>query len=305
MESTTMTYNTSNTPNTGTTSGGMKETADQVRGAVENTASDIRNKAQDALGNVQGIDVRQQFQEHPWLTLGALVGVGYLLGRMSDNDGRQSRQGHQSQQNWQPWQSQQNWQGQHGYAGAMEQVKHYESSQREGMAGKLGRRVFGSLGTLEELYAEKLQDLYDAEHQILMALPMMIEAASSHELKRAFDMHLHQTRGQIARLEQVFRRAGMEPKGKPCTAMKGLLAEGKETMAMRADPEVKDAALIAAAQGVEHHEIAAYGTLRTWARQLGQHDAAQLLQQTLNEEEHTDRHLTQIAERTVNVQAAR
>lgn len=299
-----MTYNTSHTPNSGGAADAVKGAAEQVRATVESGASDVRQKAQDALGTVQGFDLKQQFQDHPWLTLGALIGAGYLLSRMSSGgDGGQAWQGSRGQQ---PWQSQQPWQGYQGqqpYAGAAAQVKQYEATEREGMVGKIGRRMFANVGSLEELYREKLQDLYDAEHQILVALPMMIEAASSQELKRAFDTHLRQTQGQIARLDQVFRHAGMEPQGKPCTGMKGLLAEGQETMAMRADPQVKDAALIATAQHVEHHEIVAYGTLRTWARQLGHHEAAQLLQQTLNEEEQTDRQLTQIAEQAVNQRA--
>jgi ferritin-like metal-binding protein YciE len=320
-----MTYNTSNNPNTGSGVGSAERTQDQLRHAAEQArdsaeqvATEVRQKAQETFDNVQGIDLKQQVQEHLWLALGAMIGAGYLLSRMSGGSeqtwerqhdrqgwqGYQNRHGYQGQQAWQGYQGSQAW-GQQSYGGAMEQAKQYESSQREGMVGKLGRRMFASVSSLEELYHEKLQDLYDAEHQILKALPMMIEAASSHELKQAFDMHLRQTQGQIGRLEQVFHRLGMQPKGKSCTAMRGILAEGEETMAMRADPEVKDAALIAAAQHVEHHEIVAYGTLRTWARQLGHHDAAQLLQQTLTEEEQTDRQLTQLAERAINVRAAR
>lgn len=340
-----MTYNPSNTPNTGTGVRSTERPQEQMRHAAEQATGDIRQKAQDTLDSVQSIDLKQQIQDHPWLTLGAMVGVGYLLKRMSgsgqlwqSSQGHQSYQGHQGQpwqssqthqsyqghqaQPWQshqsypgqPWQSyqtfqgyqgQQPWQGQHAYGGVMEQAKQYESSQREGMVGKLGRRMFASVGTLEELFREKLQELYDAEHQILKALPMMIEAATSQELKRAFDMHLRQTQGQIGRLEQVFRRLDMDPRGKVCTSMRGILAEGEEIVAMRADPEVKDAALIAAAQHVEHHEIVAYGTLRAWARQLGHHDMAQVLQQTLTEEEQTDRQLTQIAEQAVNLRAMR
>jgi ferritin-like metal-binding protein YciE/ElaB/YqjD/DUF883 family membrane-anchored ribosome-binding protein len=311
-----MTYNTSNNPNTGSGVGSaerpqdqVRQAAEQARSSAEQVATEFRQKAQDTIGNVQSIDLKQQVQEHPWLALGAVIGAGFLLSRMSGGSGsEQSWQSHQGAQRWQGYQDRQGWQayqGQQAYGGAMERAKQYESSQREGMVGKLGRRMFASVSSLEELYREKLQDLYDAEHQILKALPMMIEAASSHELKHAFDMHLRQTQGQIGRLEQVFHRLGMQPKGKTCTSMRGILAEGEETMAMRADPEVKDAALIAAAQHVEHHEIVAYGTLRTWARQLGHHDAAQLLQQTLAEEEQTDRQLTQIAERAINLRAAR
>jgi ferritin-like metal-binding protein YciE len=323
-----MTYNTSNNPSTGNMPGNteqpqdrVREVAEQARSSAQQLASDVRSKAQDTLGSVNPSEVKQQVQSHPWLTLGALVGVGYLLSRASSGGDSRSHsyQGSRSYQNgwqgsqngwqgsqggWQGYQSQQPWQSQHGYDHAMEQAKHYEASQREGMVGKLGRRMLGNIGSLDEMFHQKLQETYDAEHQILKALPMMIEAASSHELKRAFDMHLRQTQGQIARLEQLFHRFGTEPRGKTCTAMRGLLAEGAEIMAMRADPEVKDAALIAGAQAVEHHEIAAYGTLRTWARQVGHHDAAQVLQQILNEEEQTDRQLTQIAEQSINRRAA-
>jgi ferritin-like metal-binding protein YciE len=172
------------------------------------------------------------------------------------------------------------------------------------MIVKIGRKFFSNLGSLEELFQEQLQDLYDAEHQILKALPKMITAASSPELKRAFEAHLQQTQGQVRRLEQVFDQIGAKAQGKTCVAMQGLISEGEELMSMRADPTVMDAGLIAAGQRVEHYEIAGYGCLRTWALQLGLTQAAQLLQQTLNEEEQTDKQLTQIAERAVNVKAA-
>ncbi|MEN9936430.1 MAG: hypothetical protein RLZZ387_3009 [Chloroflexota bacterium] len=305
-----MTYDTSNTANTGNTSRTMDRAQDQARQAVDNarsnvqdTVDNLRQKAQETFGQ-GGFDLKQQLQERPWVVIGALAAAGYFLSKVSSSSGNgQSYQGYQGQQPWQSYQGQQPWQGQQAYSAAMEQAKHYESSQHEGMASKIGRRMFANMSSLEELFREKLQDMYDAEHQILKALPMMIEAATSHELKQAFDMHLRQTQGQIQRLDQVFYRIGMQPTGKTCTAIRGILAEGKEVMGMRADPEVKDAAMIGSAQHVEHHEIAAYGTLRTWARQLGQHDVAQMLQQILNEEEQTDRHLSQIAERSINRQA--
>jgi ferritin-like metal-binding protein YciE len=146
--------------------------------------------------------------------------------------------------------------------------------------------------------------LYDAEHQILKALPKLIEAASSPELKRAFELHLQQTHGQIQRLQQVFDQLGAKAQGKTCAAMRGLIAEGEELMGMRAEPMVMDAGLIATAQRIEHYEIAGYGCLRTWARQLGHTQAAQLLQQTLTEEESTDKQLSQIAEQAINLKAA-
>lgn len=161
-----------------------------------------------------------------------------------------------------------------------------------------------TLNTLEDLFVEQIQDLYDAEHQITKALPKMAKAASSSELKQAFEMHLEQTERQIARLEQVFDSIGQKAKGKTCEAMKGLIKEGDELMSTRADAAVMDAGLIASAQRVEHYEMAGYGTVRTWARLLGNTQGESLLQQTLDEEEQTDQKLSQIAERVVNVKAA-
>jgi len=160
------------------------------------------------------------------------------------------------------------------------------------------------LNTLEDLFVEQLQDLYDAEHQITKALPKMAKAASSSELQQGFQMHLQQTEQQIQRLEQVFETIGQKAKGKTCEAMKGLIKEGEELMSMDADAAVMDAGLIAAAQRVEHYEMAGYGSVRTWAQQLGNQKAAQLLQQTLDEEGETDHKLTQIAESMVNTRAA-
>jgi ferritin-like metal-binding protein YciE/ElaB/YqjD/DUF883 family membrane-anchored ribosome-binding protein len=300
-----------------------KDVASDVQHKAENIAADVQRKAERALDSAQSFDLSQQIRERPWLFVGAAVAAAFLFsrssGRGSDSQSwqpnQQAWQGQQYgqpswQQGQQPWQSQQPWQGQQphwenpqAHASAMEQVKQYESSQREGMVDKLGRQFLGNMRTLDDLYHAQVQDLYDAEHQILKALPMMIEAASSPELKQAFDQHLHQTQNQIRRLEQVFQRIGTEPKGKTCAAMSGILAEGQEIIGLRADPEVKDAGLIAAAQRVEHYEIAGYGCLRTWARLLGHQDSAQLLQQSLNEEEQTDRQLSQLAERTINARA--
>jgi ferritin-like metal-binding protein YciE len=159
------------------------------------------------------------------------------------------------------------------------------------------------LGSLHDLYVEELRDLYNAENQILKALPKMAKAACHPELKQAFEEHLEQTQGQVERLDKIFKKLDARAKGKKCKAMEGLLEEGKELMEQDADEDVLDAALIAAAQKVEHYEIAAYGCARTYARLLGEDEAAELLQQTLDEEGETDKRLTQLAESVVNVEA--
>src|SRR5207302_8917548 len=138
------------------------------------------------------------------------------------------------------------------------------------------------------------RDLYSAETQIVKALPKMAKAASSDELRGAFEEHLEQTEGHVERLEEIFDRIGVKPKGKKCEAMEGLLDEGKEILKMNAEPHVRDAALIAGAQRVEHYEMAGYGCARTFARLLGDTDSADLLQQTLDEEGEADKKLTQI-----------
>lgn len=159
------------------------------------------------------------------------------------------------------------------------------------------------LSSLNELFVEELKDLYDAEHQLTKALPKMAEAATNSQLKTAFTSHLRETEGHIERLEQVFNLVGEKPSRKTCKAMKGLVEEGSEVIEEKADPEVKDAALIASAQRVEHYEIAGYGTLRTFAMTLGMDEAATLLQQNLDEEGNADKKLTQIAESRVNERA--
>ena len=158
--------------------------------------------------------------------------------------------------------------------------------------------------SLRELYIEELKDLYSAENQIIKALPKMVKAATSSELKKGFEQHLAQTRGQVERLEKIFKELDESPKGKKCKGMEGLLEEGKEWMEEDADPEVMDAGLIAAAQHVEHYEIAGYGCVRTYAELLGFTNAAKLLQQTLDEEKQTDEKLTGLAQ-TINVEAER
>src|SRR5215212_8515675 len=159
------------------------------------------------------------------------------------------------------------------------------------------------LNSLQELLVEELKDLYDAEHQLTKALPKMAQAATNPQLQSAFNQHLTETEGHVTRLEQVFQALGEQPSRKTCKAMKGLVEEGSEVIEEKMDPEVKDAALIASAQRVEHYEIAGYGAARTFAQTLGQNDVAQMLQQILNEEGNADKKLTQIAESRVNQQA--
>jgi ferritin-like metal-binding protein YciE len=159
------------------------------------------------------------------------------------------------------------------------------------------------LGSLEDLYVDELKDLYSAENQLLKALPKMAKAASAPKLSKAFESHLKQTRTHVARLEKIFKKLDGNPKGKKCKAMEGLLAEGKELMAEDGDDAVMDAALIGAAQRVEHYEMAGYGCVRTYARMLGHDDAADLLQKTLDEEGATDKALTELAETSINIGA--
>ena len=160
-----------------------------------------------------------------------------------------------------------------------------------------------ALESLQELYVEQLKDLHSAEEQIIEALPKMIEKAEHAELRQAFELHLRQTREQLRRLDQIGQRAGQKLTGHKCKGMEGLLEEGEETLKKRADSDVLDAALIAAAQRVEHYEMAGYGCARTYARLLGLNDDAKLLQQTLDEEGDTDHLLTDLAERVINIEA--
>jgi len=161
------------------------------------------------------------------------------------------------------------------------------------------------LETLNDLFVNELKDLYSAEHQLIKALPKMVKSADNMQLSNAFALHLTQTEEHARRIEEIFS-AGLEgsPKGKKCAAMEGLLVEGKEVLDEEGAPDVKDAALIGAAQRVEHYEIAAYGTARAHAQQLGYANAARLLEQTLHEESSANEKLTQIAEEAVNVSAA-
>jgi ferritin-like metal-binding protein YciE len=157
--------------------------------------------------------------------------------------------------------------------------------------------------TLQDLLVETLRDTYNAEKQLVKALPKMAKAATSDELRAAFTDHLEVTRQQVTRLEQVFQELDVPVRGKHCVAMEGLIEEGKEIMEEDHDPDVMDAGIIAAAQKVEHYEIAAYGTLRTWAEMLGFTRAAALLQQSLDEESDADEKLSQLAMTQVNVRA--
>lgn len=154
------------------------------------------------------------------------------------------------------------------------------------------------MNTLRETFLEELADIYDAEKQLIRALPAMAEAARDAGLKAGFETHLSETEEHVRRLERVFQMFGERAKGKKCKAMKGLIAEGEDLI----DDEAGDAALIAAAQKVEHYEIASYGSLKSWAELLGYGDAVNLFEQTLNEEKATDEKLTRIAESAVNVE---
>jgi ferritin-like metal-binding protein YciE len=160
------------------------------------------------------------------------------------------------------------------------------------------------LNSLQALYKEELKDLYSAEQQLIKALPKMAKAASSPQLKRAFEQHLEQTKGHAERIERLFQDLDGSPRGKKCKGMEGLIMEGDEMAKEDAEPDVKDAALISAANRVEHYEIAAYGTVRTYAQILGMREHVTLLQQTLDEEGEADKKLTQLAESGINVEAA-
>ena len=161
------------------------------------------------------------------------------------------------------------------------------------------------LDTLQKLYTDELRDLYNAENQLLKALPKMAKAASSEELKEAFEQHLEQTKGHVKRLEQVFEELDEKPKGKTCRAMKGLIQEGSEILEEDGETSVRDAGIIVAAQKVEHYEIAGYGSVRTFAHLLGQNKAAELLQATLDEESETNEVLNRLAESVINPEAVR
>ena len=156
---------------------------------------------------------------------------------------------------------------------------------------------------LDELFHDTLKDIYYAEKKILSALPKMAKAAQNEDLTAAFEKHEAETEEQISRLEQVFELIEQKPQGKKCAAIEGILEEGQEIIKEYKGSPALDAGLVSAAQAVEHYEMARYGTLRTWAQELGLDDAAKLLQETLDEEEATDQALTELAESVVNQEA--
>jgi ferritin-like metal-binding protein YciE len=158
------------------------------------------------------------------------------------------------------------------------------------------------LETLRELMIDELQDLHSAEQQIVKALPKLVKASHNPKLKQAFEHHLEETKNHVTRLDNIFKRLSESPKGKTCEGMKGLLKEGEERISDGGEPEVLDAGLISAAQRVEHYEIAAYGSARTYAELLGDREAVRLLEETLQEEKAADSKLNQVA-RTVNIEA--
>jgi ferritin-like metal-binding protein YciE len=158
--------------------------------------------------------------------------------------------------------------------------------------------------TMDDLFVHTLRDIYYAENQILKALPDMIEKASDPQLRQAFQSHLGETKGHVQRVEQVFKMHGVDVKGVDCPAIDGIIDEADEVAGEVDDKQVLDAALIAAAQAVEHYEMTRYGTLVAWAKQLGRNDCASVLQKNLDEEKAADKKLNDIAERSVNRKAA-
>jgi ferritin-like metal-binding protein YciE len=159
-----------------------------------------------------------------------------------------------------------------------------------------------SVGTMDELFVDELKDLYSAEKQITRALPKLVKAATSDDLRQAFQSHLEETNGHVARLEKAFEILGKSPKGKTCVGMKGVLEEGAEVLEDTDKGEVRDAGLIPAAQRVEHYEMAGYGSARDFAKLLGQDEIAELLEETLEEEKAADKKLTSISKQ-VNAEA--
>jgi len=157
---------------------------------------------------------------------------------------------------------------------------------------------------LQKLLTNELQDLYDAEQQLVKAIPKMIEAANSSELQEALKEHLSVTQNQVTRLEEIFSELGEKAQKKPCKGMAGIISEGQEMIGEDLEEATMDAAIISAAQKVEHYEIASYGTARTLAQTLGNNEVAELLEETLEEEKEADRLLTEIAEASINVEAA-
>jgi ferritin-like metal-binding protein YciE len=179
------------------------------------------------------------------------------------------------------------------------------TGQTQNQSGAIAMGIFSKdIESFDDLFLHQLQDIYYAENQITKALPTMIEKATDAQLKKGFQTHLRETEGQIKRLDQVFKMLGKSPKGVDCPAIDGIIEEADEVAGEVADKNVLDAALIASAQAVEHYEMSRYGTLIAWAKLLGRDDAVKLLQQTLNEEEATDKKLTALAESKINARAA-
>ena len=162
-----------------------------------------------------------------------------------------------------------------------------------------------TIDTMDDLFLEQIEDLYDAEKRLVKALPKMAEASTSPALRQAVESHLEQTRGHVQRLETIFRQLGKDPKAETCEAMKGLIEEGEDTIGDIDNLALRDAGVIAAANRVEHYEIAAYGSARSFAKTLGYQEAVSLLEQTLHEEKEADQKLTSIAESAVNQEALR
>ncbi|PWU09975.1 MAG: ferritin-like domain-containing protein [Verrucomicrobia bacterium] len=162
-----------------------------------------------------------------------------------------------------------------------------------------------NLSTLQSLYIHELRDLYSAEKQLVKAIPKMAKSATNPNLIKGFKQHLEQTKQQAVRLEKILKNHNYSPRGPKCKGMEGIVAEGAEIMEGEADDEVRDAALIAAAQRVEHYEIAGYGTARTYAKLLGDQTAAKLLEKTLDEEIATDKKLTALAKKAINFAATK
>jgi ferritin-like metal-binding protein YciE len=186
------------------------------------------------------------------------------------------------------------WSDNHAYV-----LKHTARKERH-MKAKREKGKSEKLENLEDLYLHELKDIYSAEKQLTKALPKLAKAASSEELKSAFEEHLKQTEGQIKRLDQIFERIGESSSGPKCEGMEGLLKEGETLLKEKASEEVLDAGIITAAQKVEHYEIASYGSLCTFAELLGHEEDAELLKETLGEEKETDEKLTELAESGVN-----
>jgi len=164
----------------------------------------------------------------------------------------------------------------------------------------MGILMSEKFNSLNDVFQHELKDLYDAEMRIVEALPQMAEKASNPKLKQAFEQHRRQTETHVQRLESVFKHCGLEPDRVKCDGVAGIISEGSDILSAEGDKDAIDAALIGAAQKVEHYEMASYGTARTFARRLGDNYAADLLEQTLDEEKETDQKLTEIAESAVN-----